>query len=451
MSKKSLSSLRDGDRVRVRGERWRVGAMESFDDCETLHLTGCGRHNRGVRRVLLYPFDRPQPLDRRRTWTIVRPNRWLNTLRRLREDTASQGTLRGAASALVDLHAYQLEPALHVVKGHACRLLLADEVGLGKTIQVGFAIRELELRGWVRRVLIVTPSGLVDQWRNELVHRFALPAEVMDAGAVRQRARSMPTGESPWSLPGTYVTSIDFVKRPDVRRAMEQALWDVLVVDEAHLATPGSDRGMVVRALSERARYVVLVTATPHSGNDSAYTWLSGLESLERDDRLMMFRRTRRQLGFPARRPARLLRVRPTRSERLMHDLLRDYAARCVASVEGPRQPRRETRDGRAAQTGAVQRRVPRAISESTSCLARLDAGPARATWPAARRPGRFRRAAFERAEVTRPVQPASRTLVARGDTGTRHTRVSPRRASADVWSGCSGARQSRSLFSRNT
>ena len=127
----------------------------------------------GCRRVLLYPFDRPQPLDRLRTWTIVRPNRWLNTLGRLREDTASQGTLRGAASALLDLHAYQLEPALHVVKGHACRLLLADEVGLSKTIQVGFAIRELELRGWVRRVLVVTPSGLVDQWRNELVHRFA--------------------------------------------------------------------------------------------------------------------------------------------------------------------------------------------------------------------------------------------------------------------------------------
>ena len=327
-SQETRSGVRQDDAVRVRGESWRVDAIETHPDCEALTLVGRGRDNRDVERTLLYPFDRPRRLSRPWKPKHVAPRRWTRRLARLSAGAERWESLWCAASAHITLHPYQLEPALAAIQGRASRFLLADEVGLGKTIQAALLIRELALRGLAARTLLLTPPGLVDQWRHELDERFTMVATIMTAETQRQRQASLPPGANPWSLPGIYLASLDFAKRLEIRRTLEQVAWDVVRVDEAHWASSSSDRGLAVSALSERARYVVLVTATPHSGDGAAFEWLTRLGRLgdvTGGDPIAVFRRSRRDIGLGGRPPARTLRIRPTPHEHRMHSVLAGY------------------------------------------------------------------------------------------------------------------------------
>src|SRR5688572_22296097 len=108
---------------------------------------------------------------------------------------------------------HQLEPALAVVRGLGSRLLLADEVGLGKTIQAGLVVAELTARRAVHRVLVLTPAGLREQWRQELSQRFAVAAASVDGRMLRRLAATLPVGVNPWSTVPVAIASIDYIKR----------------------------------------------------------------------------------------------------------------------------------------------------------------------------------------------------------------------------------------------
>ena len=128
------SGLQPGDLVRARGDCWRVAGLSSYVDCEAVHLDGLDAANRGLRRTMLFPFDRPVSLHRSSHLRVVRRTAWYRAFRALASDVAPHDSLQTAASTRIDLLAYQLEPALAVLRGLGCRLLLADEVGLGKII-----------------------------------------------------------------------------------------------------------------------------------------------------------------------------------------------------------------------------------------------------------------------------------------------------------------------------
>lgn len=324
--------FRPGDRVRVRGAVWRLAAAASFADCDLLQLDGLDEAVRGERAALLFPFDRPQPAARR--IASVRPVRWRlarRALAALLADHAPWPALVAARAARIDLRPFQLEPALAMLTGRATRLLLADEVGLGKTIQAALIVAELAAREPTAAILIVTPAGLVSQWATELVARFGLAVSVMDAAAVARALGALPRGTNPWLLPGIRLVSIDFIKRMEVLQALEPAVWDLLVVDEVHGATSTSDRGAAVRALASRARRVVLVTATPHRGDEEEFGWLCRLGRLDEAGeagQLAVFRRTRAESGLPRVRRVHLLRVTLSPEEQWMHRLLDRYVRR---------------------------------------------------------------------------------------------------------------------------
>ena len=218
-----------------------------------------------------------------------------------------------AQRAAIDILPFQLEPVLALVRGHASRLLLADEVGLGKTIQAGLMLAELLQRGWCDRALIVTPAGLRHQWADELLRRFDIRAAVIDAASLAARADSLPFDVNPWTVEPVAITSIDFVKQPEVLRGLTPESWDLLIVDEAHQATAASLRYDAVDALARRARHVVLLTATPHAGDEHAYRALCAIGRVAEDDPILLFRRTRGLSGLPRSRRAHLLPVRLTR------------------------------------------------------------------------------------------------------------------------------------------
>src|SRR5580765_4231996 len=312
--------------VRVRGARWRVLDVRAYDDCELVTLTGVAPPYIGVEQRFLTPFDVIEPIDRRSRPRVVRAERWRNACRHLLAHNRPPGGLEAALHARIDLLPHQLEPALAILRGLGSRLLLADEVGLGKTIQAGLVCAELLVRGAIDRVLVLTPAGLRGQWRDELLKRFSIHATTVDAPALRTAAATLPVGLNPWTTHPIAIASIDDVKRQEVLPAVAACSWDLVIVDEAHGVGSDSDRYVAVNTLAARAVYVLLLTATPHSGDRRAFASLCGLGSLDADP-LLVFRRSRKavQIGVPRR--VHITAARLSADERRMHQSLADYTA----------------------------------------------------------------------------------------------------------------------------
>ncbi len=312
--------------VRVRGRRWRVREDRAFTDCHLLRLVGVGRVDGARSASLLYPFDRPQPLERGRHLRRLTWQQWLRAFRMIVAAATPCGRLQHAASANIVLHAYQLEPALTLLNGMGRRLLIADEVGLGKTIQAALAVSEIHARQPAARSLILTPAGLRDQWACELRERFDFDATVVDAAMLRRTLARIAPGANPWAVWPAIIASFDFVKRPEVLRALDPFTWDVLVVDEAHQCAIAPERSAAVRVLAARARHVLLLTATPHAGDDRAFEGLCDIGRIERDGPIVMFRRNRSDVGMARTRRVHLLRVRCSGEEERVHRLLEGYS-----------------------------------------------------------------------------------------------------------------------------
>ncbi|MEW5982319.1 MAG: helicase-related protein [Acidobacteriota bacterium] len=328
-----------GDLVRVRGRLWQVHGVRAFDACTALQLEQLGRPGRDRRITLLAPFDRPELLSRTPALRPASRRRWNRHVVSLIARSRPADMLHAPASARLDLLPYQLEPAIAVALDGASRVLIADGVGLGKTIQAGLIVAELRLRRLADRVLVLTPAGLRHQWAREFRRRFRLPCTIMDAPALSALRATLPATVNPWSVPAVVVASIDFVKRPDVEPGAAEVPWDLLVLDEAHLAAIGTARRLVVQRLAGRTPHVVLLTATPHAGDDGAFEALCALgggrpararagRALKRSHRgegadpMVVFRRRRLDAGLTRTRRNHLRMVTPTPVERRMHDSL---------------------------------------------------------------------------------------------------------------------------------
>jgi superfamily II DNA or RNA helicase len=240
-------------------------------------------------------------------------------------------------------------------------VLIADGVGLGKTIQAGLLVAELCARSHATRALVLVPAGLREQWADELARHFNLQTCNADALWLASPPSGRSSGSNPWSLPGVYVSSHDFVKRPEVLRPLEDVTWDVVVVDEAHAAALHTDRRAAADAIARRSRQVILLTATPRADDPAEFDALCRIGALPDDDpRILVFRRSARDVcgGLPRR--SSLLAVRPSSREQRMHELLEAYTRRIwqEASARG---------DDQAKLVSIVLRK--RALSSAGSLL----------------------------------------------------------------------------------
>jgi superfamily II DNA or RNA helicase len=316
-------SVRTGDLVQIRRQRWRVVDVREHPECWLLTVTGIGAANTGIERRFLAPFEAVAPLDRPSPVRLVRARRWRRACRALLAAHSPVSGLRAARLARINLLPHQLEPALAIVLGRGSRVLLADDVGLGKTIQAGLIVAELLARGMAERVLVLTPAGLRDQWAEELLARFGMQAAIVDFLEVRRRVASLPVGLNPWSTVPIAIASIDYVKRAEVLRSVMSCRWDALVVDEAHLMAGDGDRHAAVSALASRAAYVLLLTATPHNGDRRAFSALC--QTGRQADPLLVFRRTRSDVSLGTGRRVHRLHVRPGAAETRMHAVLAEF------------------------------------------------------------------------------------------------------------------------------
>ncbi|HEX6163810.1 MAG TPA: helicase-related protein [Vicinamibacterales bacterium] len=318
----------------VRDEQWRLARAQRFDRCTILTLDGRDRSNSGARLRVIDPFDRPRPVTGPKLRKRSRRAMIACAVAAIAAARPALG-LWTAAAASIDLLPYQLEPALAVIRG-ATRLLLADAVGLGKTIQAGLILSELRERGWVDHALIVCPAGVRHVWARELSQRFQIPARVLDQGAIAERVAELPPGVSPWSGHGVAIASIDFVKRPEVLSAIEREPIDLLIADEAHHLSPGTDRGAAVSRLASRSPWCVFVSATPHSGDRAAFDYLTAMGAAT--DPIAIFRRRRTDAGLDEARRTHLLAVRPSAAEGALLSAIDRYA-KAVWAARGKENP----------------------------------------------------------------------------------------------------------------
>ena len=316
--------LAAGDLVEVRDSSWTILNIEHFEHVTLLTLRGIGVENLGRSQRVLLPFDHARSMANRSAIGCASRDAVLRVAAAAIASSASWSDCWTAGSARIDLRPWQLEPARAALAG-ASRLLLADAVGLGKTIQAGLILAELTARGLAQRILILTPASLRAQWASELSAKFGLVAAVFDHSALAEAAANLPVGVNPWKTASVVVSSIDLVKRPEVRSALDEVPFDALVVDEAHHLTPGTDRSAVVVDLAGRTPWVVLATATPHSGDEAAYRFLHTIGAHAEHSPLVAFCRRATEVDAGRLRRDLWLGVQPTSDERLLLDATLQY------------------------------------------------------------------------------------------------------------------------------
>ncbi len=192
------------------------------------------------------------------------------------------GPFRSFGQIAIEPRAYQLVPLLMALKLDPVRLLIADDVGIGKTIEAALIARELLDRGDVERFTVLCPPHLVDQWVTELEGRFHLRPVAVTAASAARLERNLPPSESIFTTYAHTVVSLDYIKSDRRRAEFLRACPELVIVDEAHTcASTGQGRHQRYELLkglvSERARHLVMLTATPHSGDEDAYFRLLGL------------------------------------------------------------------------------------------------------------------------------------------------------------------------------
>jgi len=203
-------------------------------------------------------------------------------------------TLQAPFHGGVQMEEYQLAPVIRAINMPRVRLLLADDVGLGKTIEAGLVMQELIHSHRASRVLIVCPAHLKIKWVDEMAEKFGLEFKMIDRDTVLRMKKEYGPSINPWASFPRLVTSIDYLKTEHPRRLFDECTrrrleerpnnrpWDLLVLDEAHNAAPSgkkqyirdSERTSLLRSISEQFEHKMFLTATPHNGHRESFTGL---------------------------------------------------------------------------------------------------------------------------------------------------------------------------------
>lgn len=285
-------SLKPGERVLARDRAWRIASVQTVGQGRSVvHLLPTdGDHLKPLSVVVppehLLPL--PSEILRFDLGFLAPIGPWRRAHEALNLTAISEeGLLSGARFGRVSLEAYQVAPVLRILAKPRPRLLIADDVGLGKTIEAGLCMLELMARRRADRILIAVPPGLLDQWHDELLEKFGLECMLIENAAGLARAQTaLPAGFTPWEMLPRVLTSIDYLKKEDVRARALRRPWDLIVVDEAHAlaesGTPqnpyrtqrtrlGSDPRGLIPDLVTGSRGLLLLTATPHNGYSHAF------------------------------------------------------------------------------------------------------------------------------------------------------------------------------------
>ncbi len=277
--------FKPGDLVRARGREW-VVLPETRANLLRLRPLGGAEND----ATLIYLPLEPEP-PTAATFDLPDPHKpgsqeaalLLRDALRLKL-RAGAGPFRSFGNLNVEPRAYQLVPLLMALKLDTVRLLVADDVGIGKTIEAGLIARELIDRGEIERLTVICPPHLCEQWHQELVEKFSIEAEIVRTGTATRLERGLRPDESIFEVYPYTVVSLDYIKSDRRRDDFLRACPEFVIIDEAHTCVQSNtstrhQRYQLLKGLAESVprRQMVFLTATPHSGDDTAFHNLLGL------------------------------------------------------------------------------------------------------------------------------------------------------------------------------
>jgi len=287
----STGSLAPGTRVVIRDEEWLIRRADpSIDGGWLLTCDGISDLVRGRSALFLTVLeDKIEVLDPAKTTLVADDSPTFNaTLLYLesqrRRSVPNDDRIHLGHRGVMNLVPYQLDPALQALRQPRARILIADAVGLGKTLEAGVLATELIQRGRGKRILVVTQKAMLTQFQKEWWSRFSIPLVRLDSVGLARVRNRIPANHNPFNYFDRSIISVDTLKSNlEYRNYLENAWWDIIVIDECHnvAARAGesgvSRRARLARLLATRSDTLMLLSATPHDGSARSFASLMAL------------------------------------------------------------------------------------------------------------------------------------------------------------------------------
>lgn len=282
-----LASVAPGSVVLVRDEEWLVASVEHASEGRLVRCRGLSELVRDSTATFYDCLDDIEVLDPRHARVVADPSPHFRTSRlwleaMVRKTPVAYGDTR--LTVTTDMLATSL-PYQHAAVRQALnpehirpRILVADAVGLGKTLEIGMILAELIRRGRGERILVVTPKHVLEQFQHELWCRFALPLVRLDSAGIQQVRQVLPATRNPFTYFKRVIVSIDTLKLPRYQAHLARQRWDAVVIDESHnLTNTGTLNNELARVLAPTTDALILASATPHNGRHESFAELMRL------------------------------------------------------------------------------------------------------------------------------------------------------------------------------
>ncbi|MCP1388312.1 SNF2-related protein [Corynebacterium sp. TA-R-1] len=267
--------------VKVRDELWLVTSVTQSVDGYLLKVRGLSDYVRDTTASFYTALDDIEVFDPAKVEVV--PDRspgyrttrlWLETTLRQTPVPLYQEELSVADQMLMDPLDYQLTAVRKALSDDNLRprVLIADAVGLGKTLEIGMILSELIRRGRGERILVVTPKHIMEQFQQEMWSRFAIPLVRLDSAGIQRVQRILPASRNPFTYFPRVIVSMDTLKSGKYRAYLEKVRWDAVVMDEIHNATNvGTHNNELARTLAPTTEALLLASATPHNGDPESF------------------------------------------------------------------------------------------------------------------------------------------------------------------------------------
>ncbi|QBI54369.1 helicase-related protein [Streptomonospora litoralis] len=279
----ATATFQPGSLVRGRGREWVV--LPPTDDAFVVArpLNGDDAYTALLFPGEVEPADFPRPSTRVEHIGDHVSAGLLRTAMRV-GFTSTAGPFRALGAIGVEPRQYQFVPLLMALRMETVRMLIADDVGIGKTVEAGLIAKELLERGEARGLTVLCSPALAEQWQSELRDKFGIEAQLVLPSTVRRLERPLRTDQSLFEVYQHTIVSTDFIKAEHRRAQFLRSCPDLVIVDEAHTCVSASGTGqrqhrhdLLKGVAKDTSRHLLLVTATPHSGKEDAFRDLIGL------------------------------------------------------------------------------------------------------------------------------------------------------------------------------